>query len=397
MDVHIYLGLDEYDNEIINHGFTNETFKSFMYIGYELYKNRVLRQLDDLVERNIESIVETRTKLKHSEIVQVYVQEIEELKNENLELVKRIENNEVVREYTMELEKQNLKLQHLDTLLKESKSINQTLELKIETMYKDLYNDSIQQLKDTIKQKENEICILRNTNTVKGNIGENHIASTLQKIFTECDIVKTGKTAHICDVHMMFPSSKKIVFESKYKTSISKIDVDKFYNDVENLDDNVIGGVFVSFLSKNIPNKGSINFEITTQTKKPLMYLAYEDENEFNMYFTQNILMFVKLCEAYSVDSKEAIDFNTTIQELKFICDMITKHKKRLDDIKQKFLRYIQESDDDIKIMLSRIDTIMSHIPQKQTKKKLFTCSKCQFTCATQKTLLKHVTENKCQ
>lgn len=405
MDIHIYIGSDEYDREIIEHGFTNDTLRSFLYIGYELYKHRVLRQLDDLVESNIESIVESRVRIRESDISSSFMKTIEDLKKENLDLVRQIENNELARQYELDLEKQNLKIEHLDCLLRESKMLNTTLETKLDALYKDLYKDSIQQLKDTIKQRENEICILKNTNTVKGNMGENHIATTLQNIFTDCDITKTGKVAHVCDVHMTLPTSKSIAFESKYKSIITKGDVDKFYNDVENLGESVIGGVFVSFLSKNIPNKGSINFEITTQNKKPLMYLAYEDEHEFNMYFTQNVVMFVKLCEAYAKDTKTTLDINNTINQIKFIGEMITKQKKRLDDIKQKFAKYVQESDEDIKTMLDRMQNVIEYIPSisissstcnEPKRKKTFACSKCQFTCATQKTLIKHVSENKC-
>lgn len=394
MDLHIFLTDEGYDKEICDHGFTIETLKSFLHIGYELYKHRVLKQLDVLVDKNIDSIVNSRVKLKEQDIYDRVQKELEQLKKENLDLVSKLEDNQIAKQYLIEIEKQNLKIEHMDSLLSEAKKKNVILESQIQDLYNDIYKDSIQQLKDTIKQKETEINILKNTNIVKGNIGENHIAQVLRNIFTDCDVTKTGKVAHVCDVHMSFPSGKKMVFESKYKGNITKLDVDKFYNDVENLDDTVIGGVFVSFLSRNIPNKGSINFEITSQSKKPLMYLAYDNEDEFNMYFTHNILMFTKLCEAYNTDTKTSLDIQSTIQEVKFICDMVTKQKKRLDDIKTKFQKYTQDTEEDMKVMFDRMETLFTKVPVKETKKKVFICTQCNFTCGSQRTLTKHTNEN---
>jgi hypothetical protein len=405
MDLHIYFTDEGYDKEIYEHGFTVETLKSFLHIGYELYKHRVLKQLDVLVDKNIESIVNSRVKIKEQDIynevqreVQREVQkELDELKNENLELVRKLDESMVSKQYLLEIEKQNLKIQHMDDLLSSSKKKNDVLEKQIQDLYNDIYKDSIQQLKDTIKQKETEISILKNTNIVKGCIGENHITNVLKNIFTECDVIKTGKVAHVCDVHMCFPSGKKIVFESKYKGNITKLDVDKFYNDVEKLDDSVIGGVFVSFLSRNIPNKGSINFEITSQSKKPLMYIAYDNEDEFNMFFTHNILMFVKLCEAYNIDTKTSLDIQNTIQEVKFICDMVSKQKKRLDDIKSRFQKYTQETEDDMKVLFNKMDNMFAKVPIKETRKRLFICTQCTYTCGSQRTLTKHINDNHLQ
>lgn len=383
------------DKEILEHGFTEEVLNSFVDIGYYLYKHQVLKKIHTLANGNIDSIIEDRLKTREKELEEKIYEDVNLLKHENLELVKRMKDNESTLEnkYILDIEKKNLTIQHLSSLLESSKDTNITLEKKLNDILQNIYNDSVKQLKDTIKQKEVEISCLRGNNTVKGQIGEKMIIDSLRNIFNDVEVSHTGTKAHVCDVHMTFNNNKKIVFESKFKGSIEKRDVDKFYKDVEGLPKDVIGGVFVSLLSRNIPNKGCINFEITAETKRPIMYVAYNDDNEFNLHFPHHIMMFTKLCDVYIEDVDGKVGVNDIIDEIKFLYNMLGKNKRRLDDFKTKFLKFYGDIDDDNCILFKRIENVIKNIPnQKVSQKKMFICSQCTFTCATKKTLDGHVT-----
>ena len=380
------------DQEILEHGFSEDTLKSFLNIGYQLYKHQILKQIHTLANGNIESIIEARIKEKECELTEQMNIHIDELKNENIDLVSKIKEIEdsVERKYILEVERKELAIEHLKGMLENAKDTNMNLEKKLNELYDNVYSDSVQQLKDAIKQRDMEISCLKSSNMVKGQIGENMIIDSLRNIFTDVEVSHTGTKAHVCDVHMTFPNGKRIVFESKFKGNIEKRDVDKFYRDVEGLDKDVIGGVFVSLLSKNIPNKGSINFEITSETKRPIMYIAYSDENEFNIYFPHHTMMFTKLCEMYT-ESSSTLSINDIVDEVKFLLDIINKNKRKLDEFKGKFLKFYSDVDEDNGVLLKRIDNIIKRVPnQKVTSKRVFICSQCSFTCSTKKTLDNH-------
>lgn len=379
------------DKDILDQGFTEDTLKSFLNIGYQLYKHQVLKQINTLVDDNLENVIQGRMREKERE----YMERVSTLQNENLDLVKKMVSHrqegedEAAKKYILEIEKRNLVIEHLKEVLDGAKEANSALEDKIKGLYENIYTDSVQQLKDAIKQRDMEISILKGSNIVKGQIGENIIVSSLKSIFTDAEVQNTGKTAHVCDVHMSFKNGKKLVFESKYKGNIEKKDVDKFYRDMEGFDDEVIGGVFVSFLCKNIPNKGSINFEVTSESKKPLMYVAYESEDEFNQFFPHHVVMFSKLCDSHNDSKSSDVNISDVVEEVRFISEIVNKNKRRLDDFRGKFLKYYTEVEDDNKVLMLKIDNICKRVP-KATNKKVFICNQCSYTCSTKKTLDKH-------
>lgn len=382
------------DKDILEQGFTEDTLRSFLHIGYQLYKHQVLKQVNTLVDDNLEHVIQGRMRDKERE----YMERVGVLQAENLDLVKKMVSHrqegeeEAAKKYILEIEKRNLTIEHLKEVLDGAKEANSALEDKIKGLYENIYTDSVQQLKDAIKQRDMEISILKGSNIVKGQIGENMIVSSLRNIFTDAEVQNMGKTAHVCDVHMSFKNGTKIIFESKYKGNIEKKDVDKFYRDMEGFDDGIIGGVFVSFLCKNIPNKGSINFEVTAENKKPLMYVAYENEEEFNQYFPHHIVMFSKLCDSYNESKSSDVNISDVIEEVRFISDIVNKNKRRLDDFRGKFQKYYTEVEEDNKVLMVKIDNIVKRVP-KATNKKVFICNQCTYTCASKRTLDKHFLE----
>lgn len=379
------------DREILENNFSVKVLKSFMYIGYQLYKHAVFDRLNDIVGENIESVVSARLTAQETEMNT----QIDYLKSENLVLAKKIEecSQEAGKRFELDIEKKKLTISHLEGLLADAYTKNKVLEQKMSEIYNEVFKDSVYQLKETIKQREMEISLLKNTNMVKGRVGEDILMKTLKNIFTDCEVTNMSKTSHVCDVHLVFPpGNKRMVFESKYKGMVDKKDVEKFQGDVEGMGNDVIGGVFVSFLCKNIPHKGSINFEIAPKSRKPLMYMAFENEEEFNMFFPHHVVMFGKLCESMQEHAVDTTAMDQTLDEVRFVCQTLNKNKKRLDDLKSRFLKYYTDVDDDTRVLLERLDAIIkNNLPKKRmVTNKVHICSKCSFTCSSRKALTAH-------
>ncbi len=70
------------------------------------------------------------------------------------------------------------------------------------------------------------------------------------------------------------------MFESKYKQKIQKTDIDKFINDVSSQSSFIDGAVFVSIMSPNIPNKGSLFVDIVSDANKPVLYIGYDGKGD---------------------------------------------------------------------------------------------------------------------
>lgn len=344
------------DDEIASAGLNEETLASLMQVGYILYKHHATKRLNDLVQGNIEDIIQQR-----------FQDRLHALQKENVDLVQRHE---------LAMKHQRIALDHTTEVVQQLKDERRELQAKLDSLYQSIYVDSVQKLKDDIRQKEMEIDMLRNTNAVKGMVGETSIASELRKTFPDCEVGHTGKTAHACDVHMNLAGhGGTIVFESKYKLCIEKRDVDKFVRDVkelrEGLADQMIGAVFVSMVCANIPHKGTLSFEYVEGV--PVMYVAYEDEAAFSKEFRKHVKMFTTLCsyikENTSMDeTSDKTVLQDLLEDINFLQGLMNKNKKRLDDIKVKFNKYVHDTEDEGRTIMDRLELAMSKLPSKPRK-----------------------------
>lgn len=323
------------DSEIMNEGFTQETLEEFIKLGYVLYKQNVTKRLSDIVNGNIDMIISQRCEGR-----------IENLQRENVDLVRKHE----------------LDKEHYTHVLNELKEEKKEMQRKLDALYKSVYEDSVQKLRSELREKECEINLLKNTNTVKGQLGESSIISSLRSIFTDATIENTGKTAHMCDVHMELGGNRgKYVFESKFKACIEKRDLDKFARDIEEMKHDIVGGIFVSLCTRNIPHKGEAHFEYIGGV--PVLYIGFDRDDDFERLFPQYVKMFVEVCETYKEGESSKNDVEERMQVLmedyKYLNGVITRNKKRLEDIKVKFMKYYQDVDDDNKAALQRMESII--------------------------------------
>ena len=385
-------------------GFDAHMAKHIFMLGYALYENRVDETVDEIIRQNV-----------HVEIAVRYEEQLLQAKQENVELVRNLEQLsrqfeeqkrqwEAVKEVELqkwevikdlEVQKREMRIEHLQTALKDA-------EERLTTLHHDIQRDGVQQLKDMLKERDMQIQMLKNTNASKGVIGETLIIDTLREVFEACDVVHTGKTAHACDVRLtIHPSGDSFLFESKYKGYVDKKDVTKFESDIVTAPDSVQGGMFVSILSRNIPGKGSLYIDVVREPRtgscRPICYVAYQNEAEFRLLFGHHCRMFVQVCaQLRSSDGGEVKQMLTMIvQEISCVTELLQKNKKRLEDMKTRFIRFCKDIEDDNMFIIDRMNDIIA-LRQSSTYLSCVdasapcTCQKCGKQYKTQGGLTRH-------
>jgi hypothetical protein len=386
--------------ELINLGMSDDSIKDMLLLGFHLYKYGMVKYLNDTMQKNIQLEVNKQVHKVEEDIKQEYEGQISKLVEENISLVKKLEEDignmekAVANRYALDIDKRDMKIEHLTSLLKEAGEKHNTLQGKLEDLYKEIYKESVQQLKETIKEKELEIAMMKNTNIIKGNIGEGLLVETLRKLFHDAAVTATGKVAHVCDVHMTMANDAKYVFESKYKGNVDKKDINKFEADMKALGEGVFGGVFVSFVSKNIPGKGSMTIEVLEEIKKPVLYVAYENEQEFGLFFATHFMMFKSICEIYDQSNNDCHDteneMQTILEEVNYFHGSMQKNKKRLEDLKKSFTKFCTEIEEDNKEIIKRLESVIK-VNKSANKGTSFLCCKCNTVFASKRALNKHV------
>lgn len=374
------------DTDVYHAQLSEKAAKSVFMLGWTLYRHNV----NDVVERIVHENI-------HSELSLRYERIISDLKDENISLAKVVSSREEVHDaqHVLELEKKDMKIQQLQEMLHQA-------EIKLKNVYDDMYSDGVQQLKDMIKERDVQIQLLRSTNAAKGVIGENMILEALRNMYDDAIVEHTGKTAHACDVKLVFRNGTSILFESKYKGSIQKSDITKFEYDIESSSDEVKSGMFVSIMSKNIPGKGQFYIELLAKNTKPVMYVAYGDETEFNMYFKHHCKMLQSLVLLHSQTSC-FIDANNmtsqVIESCKYFHEMSKRNKKRLDDLKCKFTKYVEDVECESKSYIQHVDALVALVSKTHTvspscspvsPSQTYTCSKCSRKYKSAKTFANH-------
>jgi hypothetical protein len=370
----ISITLDSYsrvDKNIIDASLSPQVLKSIFLLGWGLYTNKVDEVVEKMIHQNM-----------HEELTTRYQKQISDLKSENLSLAKIIADKQELLDtrHELEIEKQKMKIEQLQHLLHEAEN-------RVRNMYVEMHSDGVHQLKEMVKERDLQIQMLKSTNAAKGIIGESMVIHALQDIFNDAHIQHTGKTAHACDVKMtMHQTDTSLLFEVKYKGHIEKKDVVKFEEDIQASSDDVKGGMFVSILSKNIPTKGSFSVEILAKpSSKPIMYVAYADQQEFDMLFKYHCNMLKSLSELQNVHVVE--DFSQMIIEncTKFQ-NILKRGKKKLDDLKLRFDRYIGDVDEDYKTSCELFENMLLMLKKPQ----IFQCCECMKLFKTQRTLDNH-------
>lgn len=373
------------EKHVIDYCPAQDAVKSMFLVGFTV------------CQAHMDEIAELVDKAKHNQafadVVHHYTQEVETLKQENLQLVELLHkaSQQVDERHQLELESRDMRVVFLEKMLKDT-------EERMNTMYTSMYKDSVQQLRDMLKEKDIQLQLLKSTNAAKGVIGEQKIMDSLRCIYKDAHIEYTGKTAHSCDIRLtLLPTDRTFLFESKNKGYVDKADIIKFHTDIQTHKDSIVGAVFVSLSSPNIPGKGSLHIENSGESNIPVMYVGYDGENDFDLMFNHHVRMFEKMSHTMTQCSADASHniVKHILEEAEFYYAMLRKNKKRLDDIKCKFAKYCQEAEDDGREVTKRLEFFISSM-QPAIKdsitalKPCFVCPDCQKSYTTQRGLTGH-------
>lgn len=267
--------------------------------------------------------------------------------------------------------------------------------------------EKIAELEKVIYQKDAELKTLKSCNFVKGMTGENVIMGFLKERYPKYDIIHTGKVAHEGDIHFVNSNLQTlVVVESKYKQNITRDDVDKFCRDVAGVAEKggsltCVGGVFVSLLTRNIPSKGDVCFEMLGNV--PVMFVGFSSVDEFNVYFGRYFEMFNELSRFWMSacgDDNKHSSLEELMDELNFYFGMLVKNKARIEDFKANCLtkinKFVGDVETDNKVILDRVEGVLKknnsmRYEARHQKTIGYVCDKCGATFEGKRLLNKHI------
>jgi hypothetical protein len=213
--------------------------------------------------------------------------------------------------------KNQLQLQkkHYDSVVAKATALEkenkQLINSKFEQLERLRNDDYIKQLKDTIIAHQTEIALLKNSNAYKGYEGEQCIKDILSRMFTDCEVKDTSKKGGQSDIHLVTKEGLVVAIESKNKTVITNQDIEKSYNDISVLSkqygSKLIGYVFISHRTPNIPKKGNLFFE--RREHLPVVWYGNNDVDmlERGLFVIIKFLLCDKACMTESVKEHDTM------------------------------------------------------------------------------------------
>jgi hypothetical protein len=176
-----------------------------------------------------------------------------------------------------------------------------------------------------------------------GKEGEEELKSLIESVFNTYEVEVTGKIPHAGDIHATNHSKNiLIMFESKKKQATTKLDIDKFNSNLENLKSStkIVFGIFCNQSQSNIPSIGSLlikpnkiflskdyinrpTFEIIKQNieiMSTILSTTQQQQQLFTTTFSPEILQFIANLKAQipNMDKERAL-LNSTIESAKTI------------------------------------------------------------------------------
>ena len=235
-----------------------------------------------------------------------------------------------------------------------------------------------ERLRRALADKDHEIAVLKNSNHVKGDLGEAAVADALRASFPEFTVLSVGH-AHpgSGDVWLVDPDGSPpgmLMLECKNKKTIERADIDKFYADVTRLtsEDPVapaghpcscVGAVLVSLSTPNVPGKGGACVEVFRDV--PVMFLGFADHEDFFANFARHVKLFRGVCRAVGLRRGAAspAEPSSSLEELAFALGVMARNKRRLDDLKTscvvKLSRFVADSEEENRACLDRIRAVL--------------------------------------
>ena len=198
-----------------------------------------------------------------------------------------------------------------------------------------------------------------------GKIGEASVLETIQQAKPMYESVKVSATGHVGDIHVTDKVNMiKYLVEVKDKGVITKEDITKFENDINQLQETNglmykhIYGIFISLESDIIPSIGKYKITSKQIYLSKSMYSKDTLSIIFSMFETMSILSettsnrlsYDVPIKVYELISRLRIEYNTIVNEEELYKNMITNCENNLVSIstlqrnnliKKEFIRFI--------------------------------------------------------
>lgn len=127
------------------------------------------------------------------------------------------------------------------------------------------HSAEVARMRDALSQLQSENERLRGSNHVKGARGEAAAMASLRRAFPDRVFLDTSARGAESDFHMVDAEGGVLAVEVKNKAVVTAGDVDKSMRDVrellERLGGRLVGYLFVSLRTRNIPRKGALALE----------------------------------------------------------------------------------------------------------------------------------------
>jgi hypothetical protein len=215
-------------------------------------------------------------------------------------------------------------------------TLNQLLAVR-EGAIANIASQHVEQLRAQLAQRDAEIATLRGSNHVKGASGERMLMRFVEDRFASWEVTNKGRTGHEADIHMTNDKGDLIIFESKNKERVTGLDVEKFYRDIEELAGTrkLVGAVFVSLKTKNIPGKGTLALE--RRGNVVVLFAGFEDEEEMDRLFGGYMSLLVDAANVVAEDpTAERVE--DIVAKLAGPFATVKKNKVRIDKLKNECL-----------------------------------------------------------
>lgn len=266
----------------------------------------------------------------------------------------------------------------------------------------------IDEMKKQIEGYEKEVCLLKKTNFAKGNKGEGIIVQLLKSCYPCFEYKDVSKDKHCGDIHMVNQSNEIIMIESKYKESITKQDVDKFINDMVHMTDlnkNVVCGVFVSIMTKNIPHIGEIKIDFLPSPKgTPIVFVGFECEADFEAWFKNIMMLAIELAKRHSSrdisDSEKITEYEDLLRKVSPLVEQIKCMKLTIEKLRNNYMSTVNSTIMDLdsnarKLFDNICDILNTHSDMVVQPEEQFRCHVCEATFASKRGLNGHMKAHK--
>lgn len=240
-------------------------------------------------------------------------------------------------------------------------------------------------LRECLKQKDNEITMLKSNNIVKGNIGEAWVKSVVAKWFCDIEIVDMSGSGSMSDIHLVNANDQRIVVECKNKASVTLTDVDKSMRDIESLKetygDRFVGYIFCSIKSYNIPRKGEFCFELIGGL--PVVWFGVDSEGSAELA-EKEVVNVVKIMMSIvkNLGCKDGVEKEHFVDGLKTLLSNVTEQKKTVG-LMHNNLASMKTHVDKLSLSTNTMFEDLRNMLGDNGEKTVHECNKCKKTFKT--------------